>query len=67
MSRLDENPARCTVIPEVGNLRHLIYGRGRHRYRIIYMVDEGDRVVTVLHIRHGARDAFRPDESDDDA
>ncbi len=64
---LDEHPARCPVIPENGSLRHLLYGRRRHRYRIIYMINEGDRVVTVVHIRHGARDAFRHDEPDEDA
>jgi toxin ParE1/3/4 len=59
---LGEHPARCPRIPEDANLRHLLYGRRRHRYRIIYAIDEADQVVTVLHIRHGARDAFRPDD-----
>jgi mRNA-degrading endonuclease RelE of RelBE toxin-antitoxin system len=53
--RLDEHPARSPVIPEDRNLRHLLYGRGRHVYRIIYAIDERRQVVTVLHIRHGAR------------
>jgi toxin ParE1/3/4 len=64
---LDEQPARCPATPEDGDLRHLLYGRRRHRYRIIYMIDDGNRVVTVLHIRHGARDAFLPDVPDGDA
>jgi toxin ParE1/3/4 len=64
---LDEHPTRGAPTPEDGNLRHLLYGRRRHRYRIIYAIDEANRVVTVLHIRHGARDAFMPDEPDDDA
>lgn len=55
---LDENPARGSVIPEDASLRHLLYGRRRNVYRIIYAIDEHSRVVTVLHIRHGARDAF---------
>ena len=63
---LDEHPARAPHIPEGGELRHLLYGRRRYRYRIIYAIDEADRVVTVLHIRHGARDAFGPDEPDED-
>jgi len=52
---LDEYPARGSVAPEGANLRHLLYGNKPHTYRIIYAVDEGQRVVTVLHIRHGAR------------
>jgi toxin ParE1/3/4 len=63
---LDENPARSAPIPEGGNLRHLLYGRRRHRYRVIYTIDERNRIVTVLHIRHGARDAFMPEQPDDD-
>ncbi len=57
---LDENPARGSIIPEDANLRHLLYGRRRNVYRIIYAIDEHSRVVTVLHIRHGARDGFTP-------
>jgi toxin ParE1/3/4 len=63
---LDEHPSRGAPIPEDGELRHLLYGRKRHRYRIIYAIDEDTRVVTVLHIRHGARDAFVADEPDDE-
>jgi plasmid stabilization system protein ParE len=64
---LDEHPARGAPIPEDGTLRHLLYGRRRYRYRIIYAIDERNHIVTVLHIRHGARAAFMPDEPDDDA
>jgi plasmid stabilization system protein ParE len=64
---LDEHPARSAPIPEGGNLRHLLYGRRRYRYRIVYSVDERNRIVTVMHIRHGARDALMPEELDDDA
>lgn len=63
---LDEHPARGAPIPEGGDFRHLLYGHRRHRYRIIHAIDEGNPIVTVLHIRHGARDAFMPDEPDDD-
>jgi hypothetical protein len=44
-------------------LRQLLYGRKGRRYRIIYA---RNRIVTVLHIRHGSRDAFMPDEADDE-
>jgi toxin ParE1/3/4 len=63
---LDQHPARGAPIPEGGDLRHLLYGRKGRRYRIIYAIAESNRVVTVLHIRHGARDAFTPDDPDDD-
>jgi hypothetical protein len=66
-SYVDEHPARDARTPEDGNLRHLLYGRSRHRYRIIYAIDEASRVVTVLPIRHGARQAFMPDDPDDEA
>ena len=55
---LDQHPARGAVIPEDSNLRHLLHGTKPHIYRIIYVIDEHDGVVRVLHIRHGARDAF---------
>ena len=61
---LDKHPARSPVIAEDASLRHLLYGRRRNVYRIIYAIDEHSRVVTVLHIRHGARDAFAPEAGD---
>jgi mRNA-degrading endonuclease RelE of RelBE toxin-antitoxin system len=45
-------------VPEDGGLRQLLYGRRPHVYRIIYEIDEGNRIVSVLHIRHGARDVM---------
>lgn len=63
---LDEHPARGAPVPEGGDLRHLLYGRKGRRYRVIYAIDEASRTVTVLHIRHGSRDAFRPNEPEDD-
>jgi mRNA-degrading endonuclease RelE of RelBE toxin-antitoxin system len=44
----------------------LLYGRKGRRYRVIYAIDEASRTVTVLHIRHGSRDAFQPDDPDDE-
>jgi toxin ParE1/3/4 len=61
---LDEHPTRAPVIPEDDSLRHLLYGRKPNVYRIIYAIDERSRVVTVLHIRHGARKAFTPPGGD---
>ena len=55
---LDEHPARGVAVPENHHLRQLLYGNKPHIYRVIYAVDERRSVVTVLHIRHGARDAM---------
>lgn len=36
-------------------LRHLLYGKKPHVYRVLYEIDEPQRTVWVLTIRHGAR------------
>ena len=61
---LDQHPARSPVTPEDSTLRHLLYGNRQDIYRIIYSIDTRDSVVTVLHIRHGSRQAFAPDSGD---
>jgi plasmid stabilization system protein ParE len=52
-------PHRCPVAPEARRmkreLRHLLYGKKPHVYRVIYEIDEDRQAVLVLHIRHGAR------------
>ena len=55
-------PYRCPAAPEAPEarktkrkLRHLLYGKKPHVYRVIYEVDERQHTVSVLHIRHGAR------------
>jgi len=62
---LEEHPSRCPAIPEDDRLRHLLYGKKPDVYRIIYAIDERSHMVTVLHIRHGARDALTPEGGDD--
>jgi toxin ParE1/3/4 len=52
---LEEHPKRCPMTHERVNLRHLLYGRKPHSYRVIYRVREKQKQVEVLHIRHGAR------------
>jgi len=56
---LAPHPQRCPVAPEARRmnreLRHLLYGKKPHVYRVIYEVDEGRQAVLVLTIRHGAR------------
>ena len=61
IASLDQNPARNPAIREDARYRHLLYGRGRNVYRVIYEIDAPERAVVVIHIRHGARDAFPPD------
>jgi toxin ParE1/3/4 len=59
---LEETPTRCPVTPEDAHLRHLLYGNKPHIYRVIYRVVEKHKKVDILHIRHGARQAFNPDD-----
>ena len=59
---LRSSPARCPVTPENRNLRHLLYGRKPHVYRVVYRILEKQKQVDVLHIRHGARREFRGGE-----
>jgi toxin ParE1/3/4 len=59
INTLKLRPGRCSVIPErpsaKGTLRHMLYGKKPHVYRVIYEVHETHRLVLVLTIRHGAR------------
>ena len=52
-------PRRCPVATEARKLRrelrHLLYGKKPHVYRVIYQVDESRQTVWVLTVRHGAR------------
>jgi len=52
---LEDLPYRCPVTPEKANLRHLLYGRKPNVYRVIFRVQEKQKKVEILHIRHGAR------------
>jgi plasmid stabilization system protein ParE len=56
---LEHSPYRCPAAPVAGKsrpLRHLLYGKKPHVYRVIFEIDEQRQVVTVLTIRHGARE-----------
>lgn len=52
----------CPVRQEAGELgfpaRHLLYGKRRGVYRIIFDIREEERHVRVLRIWHGSRDAL---------
>ena len=55
---LEKNPARCALAPEGGRLRHLLFGRKPHVYRVIFRIDETRKTISVITIRHGARQAL---------
>ena len=59
---LDELPSRCPIIDEANELgfpaRHLLYGKGRGVYRIIFHIREDEQHVRVLRVWHGFRDAI---------
>ena len=59
---LQNMPGRCPAAHEDRNLRHLLYGQKPNVYRVIYRIQEKSKLVEVLHIRHGARDEFRPED-----
>jgi toxin ParE1/3/4 len=58
----EEKPHRCPATPENRTLRHLLYGRKPHIYRVIFKAREKPREVDILHIRHSARPGFKPSE-----
>lgn len=57
VATLAGSPQRCALAPENAvfpfEVRHLLYGRRPHVYRIIFTF-EGN-TVSVLHVRHGRR------------
>ena len=57
---LDHSPERGTRTEETAALRQILYGNKPHMYRIIYSIEHVSKRVLVLHIRHGAQNAFQP-------
>ena len=56
-------PERCNLAPESASfpepVRELFYGSGnRGTYRILFVIR--NRIVWVLHVRHGSMDQLRP-------
>ena len=43
-------------------LRQMLYGKGRHQYRVIFTI-QNDQVI-VLDVRHGARQDLPPKDLD---
>jgi toxin ParE1/3/4 len=63
---LEESPKRCAATPENRKFRHLLYGNKPHVYRVIYRVLKKDKLVQILHIRHGARRPFKRSDLEGD-
>ena len=66
---LEEIPARCPVIPEAKELgypvRHLLYGKGKGIYRIIFEIREDEQHVRILRVWHASRDTIGRAEVED--
>ena len=58
---LSEHPQRNPSTHEDLELRLMLFGNKPHIYRIIYSIDFSKKEVAILHVRHSARDAFRPE------
>jgi len=52
---LASTPRMGATTHEDASRRQLVYGNKPHFYRVIYMVDDATRIVTILQIRHGRR------------
>jgi plasmid stabilization system protein ParE len=52
-------PNRNPITAENKRLRHLLYGHKPYVYRVIFRVSKKTGCVTVLHVRHGARQKFK--------
>jgi len=59
---LERHPNRCPVMRTTGQLRHLLYGRKPHVYRVIYRVLEKAKRVEVLAYSPGARSEPKPSD-----
>ena len=61
---LEEQPHRCPETLENSKVRHLLYGNKPHFYGIIYRILEREKIVEIVHIRHGARKKFTAPTAD---
>jgi plasmid stabilization system protein ParE len=64
LDTLEENPERCPLPAESAvierDLRELLLGRGRYKYRLLF--DVVGRTVRVLRVWHGARQSITREE-----
>ena len=60
---LSQQPMRCPLAPESvwfkQEIRQLLYGKRGGVYRVLFVI--GERTVSILHIRHAAREFLQPD------
>src|SRR5260221_14762224 len=65
---LENFPVRCPLSPEAEDLgkeiRQLLYGKRSATYRILFAIEEedGEEIVHVFRIWHGARDRIRTED-----
>ncbi len=61
---LERYPRRAPLAPEAEHfgqeIRHLLYGKRRWKYRILFTIDDDARIVHVFHLRHGSRESSTP-------
>lgn len=61
---LEEDPHRYPAAEEAADLgvdlRETLFGRRRQSYRLLFTVEGED--VTILRVRHAARDRLEPDD-----
>jgi plasmid stabilization system protein ParE len=64
INTLSRQPERCPLADEAAtlgfDLRVLLYGRGRHVYRILFTIY--GNTVNVLRVRHAAQDWLTEDD-----
>jgi plasmid stabilization system protein ParE len=62
METLTRQPSRCPLAAENPKfpfeIRELLYGKRKNKYRIIFTIDNYD--VVVLYVHHGARKKLEP-------
>ena len=56
---LEKHPNRCPVTRKKDKLRHLLYGRRPNIYRVLYRVNDKQKKVEVLRVRHGSRQSLK--------
>jgi hypothetical protein len=63
-----EKPRRCALAPEndalTEEIRQLIYGKSRNKYRILFTIRED--IVFVLHVRHRSQAPVTSEEIDEE-
>ncbi len=68
IATLQEKPLRCALAPEndalAEEIRQLIYGKSRNKYRILFVIRED--TVFVLHVRHSSQAPLRGEEVDEE-